>query len=380
MGRPRTPVGQAGRITVTGKAGAYTARARFRDSDGRSRLVEASGTTKGKAETRLKAKLKDRQASVSSGEWRPDMTVGAAVEKWLADVMPDRRLSETSRALYVGNARRYITGSQLEHLTLAEANRVATLEGWLRRIVNGHGKGAAKGARSVLSHVLATAVRYDALPSSAMRDTKTPTAATPKTANRDADRAFTPAERDHLLAVADTHPAAIKYDVVDLLHFLAGTGVRITEALAVRWDDVDLATGELHVRGTKTEFADRHLHMPGWLTERLSARLEGLRAQDRDSGVVGLAGRGVVFHSPGTADRDKPRNRDNAIKKIRTVMDAAGMPWATSHTFRHTVITRIVEAGHDIGMAADQAGHSDLRTTTAYIGRKRSTAALRDVL
>jgi integrase len=183
-----------------------------------------------------------------------------------------------------------------------------------------------------------------------------------------------------VLATAETHPTAVRHDIADLLWFLDGTGVRISEALAVRWDDLDLETGALHVRGTKTDLSDRYLTMPTRLCDRLSARLRRLKAQDKANGVVGLAGRGVVFQSPGTADRERPRNRYNTIKLVRRILDAAGMPWATSHAFRHAVITRIVEAGQDVGRAADQAGHSDLRTTQAYIGRKRDTSGLRDVL
>jgi integrase len=37
-----------------------------------------------------------------------------------------------------------------------------------------------------------------------------------------------------------------------LLALLAGSGLRIGEALALRWRDVDLGTGTLYVRDAKT--------------------------------------------------------------------------------------------------------------------------------
>lgn len=394
MGRPRTEVGTHGKITVTGyadaertkripegsraKAATWVARTRFRDRDGRARLVEAGGATKGKAETALKAKLLDRQQTVSNGSLRSDLSVGAAADVWLA-TLEGAELAEGSRNLYAGNVARYVKGSEIEHLTLREANNVGTLERWLKTVADEHGNGAAKGARSVLSGTFALAVRYGVLPHNALKDTRTPKATVAKEATRDPDRAFTQAEVDHLLTVAETNLTATKHDLADVLHFLAGTGVRINEALCLRWEDLNLGTGEVHIRGTKTEFSDRHLHLSARLCQRLSDRLDRLKAQDAETGLR-VAGTGVVFHSPGTLDREKPRNRDNAIKQIRRVLDAAGLTWATSHTFRHTVITKIVEAGHDVGLAADQAGHSDLRTTSAYIGRKRSTKALADVL
>ena len=191
--------------------------------------------------------------------------------------------------------------------------------------------------------------------------------------HRQTDRSFTESERLRLLSVIDRHPSARRLDLVDLMAYMIGTGVRISEALGQRWEDVALDTGAVHVRGTKTRFSDRVIYLPDWLRERLAARLVRLRREGLHDGTP-PTGADVVFHSPGTGDRTRPRNRDNAIKRIRHILDDAGFEWATSHSFRHTAITRILEAGFDIGIAADHAGHADVRTTQAYIGRKRDTS------
>lgn len=389
MGRPRTAVGAHGEIRVIGytdasrnekvaegqRAAVYVARTRYRDTDGRNRLVEASAATKARATTALKQKLTERQRIVSNGSMRSNMSVGRAADFWLT-TLEGQELAEGTRRLYQGNVRRYVHGSSIEHLTLSEVNNVATLEKWLKTIADSSGNGAAKGARSVLGNTLSLAVRYGVLNHSALREAKTPKASAKKKAERDPDRVFTPEELTHLLEVAETHATARNHDLTDLFHFLAGTGVRINEALTMRWSDLDLAKGRVHIRGTKTEFSDRHLY----LSERLVVRLTERHQRLTESGQQEPHGSHVVFHSPGTNDRTKPRNRDNLLKRLRVVFDAAGATWATSHTFRHGVITRIVEAGHDIGLAADQAGHSDLRTTQAYIGRKRDTRVLAGVL
>lgn len=395
MARARTEVGTYGKINYTAYADSkrktaipgadgktkgvavWVASARFRDTDGKRRNVEASGPSKDKAEKALKAKFTERQRTISNGELSTGMRVGAAADYWLT-TLANEELSEGTRKLYAGNVERYIKGSTIEHLTLLEVNKVSALEGWLRTIADANGNAAAKGARSVLGNTLALAVRHEVLPHSAMRDTRTPKASAPKEQQRDPDRAFTPAEQATVLAHVDASTTARKADIPDLIHFLAGTGTRINEALTMRWEDVDLDTGETQINGTKTEFSRRVIHLPAWLRERLSDRLERLKALDAETGLE-LAGTGVVFHSPGTADREKPRNRDNATKMVSRALTAAGFPWATSHTFRHTVVTKIVES-HDIGLAADHAGHSDTRTTMAYIGRKRSTKAVADIL
>ena len=122
--------------------------------------------------------------------------------------------------------------------------------------------GTAKTARTVVSSILGLAVRYGVLPHNAMRDVRPAKASAARTTVRDTSRAFTRAERDQVLVVADEHDGAEHADVADLVWFLAGTGVRIGEALTIRWRDLDLDAGSVHVRGTKTAGSTRDLSLP----------------------------------------------------------------------------------------------------------------------
>lgn len=86
--RPRLPIGTAGDIACsTADSGTVTARARFRDWDGVTRLVQASGRTRSAGERALKEKLADR------AEYRPgnsdltaDSTFKDLADYWLADM------------------------------------------------------------------------------------------------------------------------------------------------------------------------------------------------------------------------------------------------------------------------------------------------------
>jgi integrase len=64
-----------------------------------------------------------------------------------------------------------------------------------------------------------------------------------------------------------------------MLATLAFAGVRIGELLDLRWRDVDLATGRLTVRGTKTDQAVRKVRIRGALRDELLA----IRASDNVS-------------------------------------------------------------------------------------------------
>ena len=352
MGRPRLTLGTSGRLKLTPqvvsdagrwmtapagiKAQRWKARTKFRDSDGTVRDVTKFGMTRAKAEAALKAALVDRRAPAKLVGLRADMTLAVAGEWWLERVeRPGGKLSSNTIEQYRGSFERLVRNSSIADLSLREVNRVPVLERYLQDVADGHGKGSAKTARSVVSSILTLGVRHDVLDGNRMRDVENPTVA-PKQTTRDADRAFTLAELGHVLEVARSHQLALDYDLVDLVHFLAGTGARHSEALSVRWDDVRLVdaagealdVGDVHLRGTKTAGADRLVPMPIWLTSRLGERVERHGA------------RGLVFHTPGrwdSASRETVRDRRNVSRHLRRILDDAGMPWASANTFRTTV-------------------------------------------
>lgn len=391
MGRPRTPIGTYGGIKTVGyaladkespedpdrwiivgegsRAAKWRARTKFRDTDGVLRDVEAWAPTKARAETDLRAKLKDRQAPRRGDLLSHDSAFMDAVWVWYAQAERDRATSTVTQYDYVIEA--YVVGSPIANLTLREVNNVATLERYVQYIADGPGPGSAKSAKSVVSGVLTLAARYGLLDFNAMRDvrgTGQKKNATPKS-DRDTQRAFTRDERDFLVAFAASHEATQSYDVADFIAFMAGTGVRISEALRQRWEDVDFESGKIMVRGTKTSGSTRLITAPRWLLDRMSQRAEVYGAD------------GVVFHSPGTDDREKPRDRRNVYRKVRLILDEAGFPWATSHSFRRTVASLIDGAGESVALAADVLGHKDASMTARYyLGRRGDTARAAAVL
>lgn len=406
MVRSRTQIGTNGNVTVTPyaqdpatgrrtrlttpqsrRADAWKAHTRYRDDDGVTRLVERWATTKAKAENALKAALVDRQTPHRAGDWTPDLELQAASHLWLAQVDRSRR-SPSTKTQYRRNRDRYLTNESgeerrrkvctksrccgsIRRLTLREVNRVGTIERYLQGIADNHGPGAAKTTRTVLSGILSEAVRQGVLPHNACRDVRPATPITPKPSLNDIDRAFTRGEREVVLAIADRDDGAS--DTSDLIHFLAGTGCRIGEALhCVDWADVDLDDPRgprVHVRGTKTDNADRVLPLPPWLAERLRCR--GHR----------FGTRGLVFGVTRYPSKlGQPRDKRNVTRTITSRMTTAGMPWATSHTFRRTVATWMDEAGAPLAEIANQLGHANVSVTASYLGRRVAPSRAADIL
>jgi|tagenome__1003787_1003787.scaffolds.fasta_scaffold20890979_2 integrase len=397
MSRPRTPLGSAGKMTAVGQverddgrwitapAGRkpirWRARCKYRDQDGKLRDVEAFAETKGKAETRLHAKLADRKAPRSGDVLRADMSVSDAAVAWLAQVdRPDSGLSVGTKFQYRGAYERHVKDSSIAGLTLREVNRLPVLEGYLQGVADEHGTGSAKVARSVVSGVLRMAVRHGVLDFNAMREVRPAKAIEPKTTARDTRRALTRDERDRFLKSINASEKATYLDVADIAWYIAGTGVRIGEALSQQWADVDLSKGTVLVRGTKTAHSQRVLTLPNWLHNRLRERADTRGADGHLFPSPGRLSKGEVARVA-KPDADKPREQRNVARVLREELDNAGLPWATPHSLRRTVATMIDEAGLPIALAANQLGHSNpAMTASVYLGRKGDTSAAAGVL
>ena len=89
----------------------------------------------------------------------------------------------------------------------------------------------------------------------------------------------------------------------------------------------------------------------------------------------------MLFPSPKGLLRDP----NNTSGDLRQALDRAGFSWATSHTFRRTVATRLDDAGLSARQIADHLGHSrPSLTQDVYLGRgtasPRTAATIRRAL
>lgn len=397
MARPRTQLGTAGNVTTVGqvqlsgkwvstpdgvKPTRWRARTKYRDTDGVLRDVERFDRTKAKAVTKLQGALADRRTPTKGGDFRSDMSLMDAGTNWLEQVdRPDSKLSDSTREQYRAAYDRYLScdDSPIRGLTLREVNRVQQIERFIQGVADKHGTGAAKTARTCLSSIISMAVRYGVLDFNAAREVRPAKARKPKETERDTQRALTREQREQLLAVADDHAAAKHADVADIVYWLAGTGVRISEALGQQWDDVNLKTGAVHVRGTKTTASDRVIFLPEWLRERMTERAERIPTYGLVFPTPSATGIAQPSKSGGgghAIDLGKPRDRRNVTRVLSKVFESAGLPWATAHSLRRTVASDIDRAGLGVAIAADVLGHADpAMTARVYLGRKTDTSS-----
>lgn len=85
MGRPPLPLGTYGKVLyLSTPGGQVKARAKFRDFDGRVRLVSKTGPSRAAAERALKAELTTRRAPGGGAALTPGTRMTALVDAWLA--------------------------------------------------------------------------------------------------------------------------------------------------------------------------------------------------------------------------------------------------------------------------------------------------------
>lgn len=143
----------------------------------------------------------------------------------------------------------------------------------------------------------------------------------------------------------------------DLVRLCLLTGCRRGEALAARWDDMDLDAGEWVKPGSTTKQRTEH-RAP--LSDAAVALLAGiLEAAERDDD--GELESPWVF--PGKTPATHLSDVKNQWEAIRT---AAKLPGVRLHDLRHTFASVLVSAGASLPLIGALLGHNNAQTTMRY--------------
>jgi integrase len=157
---------------------------------------------------------------------------------------------------------------------------------------------------------------------------------------------------------------------------LVGAGLRVSEAVALDWRDVNLATGTLRVGRAKTDAGSwREVDLPGGVVDELSEwkvrsadDLREWRGRNPDAGVPVFlsnhAGRVRGQSAANVARRLKTAIR-HANKRLRELGIEEISERVTPHSLRRTYASLRAASGDDPAYIAEQLGHSDARFTLA---------------
>lgn len=388
-GRPPLSIGTYGQITIKStSAGTFQAMCRYRDMDGRTRKVTATGRTKREAKDSLTVKLRER-ARGHDDVLTARSTVADLARVWISkhDASPgameqyqgtiDRHIVPKVGALLIreltpARADRFIEDVSKKHAgTQTKSDGTPIMIG---------GATAAKSARVVLTQMFSMAVRYELCDTNPVREVRTPKA------QKNRVRALTADELHELIddvrewAAAGTYGPARDQDVLDMIDAMVGTGFRPGEVLALRWSDgvhlSDVPT--LEVTGTAKRTKAKGLHRQEYPktdgSERV-ARIPAFVASMLRRRKLRSGGNDYVF-----PNRDGELREPSNFNRLWRQARGEKWEWVTPKSFRAAVAT-IIDREADSSSAASQLGHtSDAVTRRHYIERDKTVVDNTEIL
>ena len=184
-----------------------------------------------------------------------------------------------------------------------------------------------------------------------------------------------------------------------MAELMYGSGLRLSELLRLRVQDVDLERLQLAVRAGKGN-KDRLTMVPSSLEARLREHwkdLKKLHKSDREEGIAGV-------YLPEALERKWPKAGEkfewfwvfpsrnmmvdprSGVKRRHHILDAtfqkaikeaAGRAElekrVSPHTLRHSFATHLLEGGTGIRDLQDLLGHADISTTQIYLHTAKHT-------
>lgn len=318
-------------------------RARYRGPDGRQH--SKSFGRKVDAERWLRAQL----AKVDRGEWLDPSAGLVTFAEWADEWLPGLDLKPKTRAGYESLLRSRV----LPHFGTTPLAKIAPadLRRWVAGMVDeGLSASRIRQARQVVRAALEAAV-VDGLVG------RNPADAVKVPADRPREQRYLTAEQVSVLADA----AEDRQDGAGtLIRFMAYSGLRWSEAVALKRTAVDLMRRRVHVReaatevggrlivGTPKNHRERTVILPAFVVDRLAEHLGSLDAESDPPGLV--------FRAPaGGFLRTSNFRRAVWLPAVR----AAGIePGLRVHDLRHTTASLAVSAGASIKAVQTMLGHS----------------------
>ncbi len=166
-------------------------------------------------------------------------------------------------------------------------------------------------------------------------------------------------ERMILAAGAAGDPAALRDRA--LLELLYGTGARVSEAVGLDVDDIDLGARSILLTGKGDK--QRVVPLGSFAADAIDAYL--VRARPALA-VKARAGRGAgpaVFLN----SRGARLSRQSAWQVLQAAAESAGVRAHVSpHTLRHSFATHLLDGGADVRVVQELLGHASVTTTQVY--------------
>ena len=280
-----------------------------------------------------------------------------AVRGYLDHLAVERGLATNTLASYRRDLRRYV--DFLAGRDVHDPDEIAEqhVSAFLRGLREGDAEHPALGPSSAARTVVAVRGLHRFLHREGLASSDPAVAVRPPTPPRRLPKAIPLEHVEKLLAAAAAEGTALALRDRALLEVLYGTGSRISEAVGLDRDDLDLQAGTVLLRGKGGK--QRIVPVGSFARQAIEAYLVRARPQ--------LAATGPATAALFLNARGGRLSRQSAWTVLRTVAGRAQLTAPISpHTLRHSFATHLLDGGADVRVVQELLGHASVTTTQIY--------------
>lgn len=286
-------------------------------------------------------------------------TMEEVARDWLDHLRVERGASSNTVSGYRRDVGRYLADLRAQGITSLDAVTAADVG----RHVEGLRSGEVTGRPLAATSVARACAAIRGLHRFALREglvTQDPAAdLEPPRAPGRLPKALSVPEVTRLLDAAHVGDSPVHLRDAALLELLYATGARISEAVALAVDDLDLDEDVPVVRLFGKGRKERIVPVGHYARDAVAAYLVRARPE--------LSRRGRGTSSLFLNTRGRPLSRQSAWEALQRVAAEAGLTSHVSpHTLRHSFATHLLEGGASVRDVQELLGHSSVQTTQIY--------------
>ncbi|MBA3780510.1 MAG: site-specific tyrosine recombinase XerD [Nocardioides sp.] len=275
---------------------------------------------------------------------------------YLDHLTVERGLAANTLSSYKRDLRRYVAHLAVEDVETLDAITETTVSGFLMRLREGDADNPPLSATSAARTVVAVRGFHKFAVRDGLAKADPASAVKPPTPAKRLPKALPLSDVEAILEAAGSAGTALALRDRALLEVLYGTGARISEAVGLDIDDLDLVDTTVLLRGKGSK--ERLVPVGSYAREAVTAYL----TRARPDLVSAKSGPALFLNSRGGR-----LSRQSAWAVLVKAADRAGVDRDVSpHTLRHSFATHLLDGGADVRVVQELLGHASVTTTQIY--------------
>ncbi len=280
-----------------------------------------------------------------------------AIRTYLDHLGVERGLAANTLSSYRRDLRRYAEFLEQNGIDDLSGVTEAVVTSFLVRLREGDADHPPLGATSAARTVVAVRGFHKFAVRDGLAEVDPAAAVKPPTPAKRLPKALPLSDVEAILDAAGAAGTTLALRDRALLEVLYGTGARISEAVGLDVDDLDLTDGTVRLRGK----GDKERIVPVGSYAR--AAVDAYLVRGRPELVSTGTGTPALFLNA----RGGRLSRQSAWTVLVKAADRAGVTRDVSpHTLRHSFATHLLDGGADVRVVQELLGHASVTTTQVY--------------